>query len=141
MNAPGHDQATGTADSVSRSRQQDDPTARAAARIRNRPAAGSPHLIPALVAKMSGHRARGRRTSGGRRCWGLAEDSELDVVVVVVEGIELAVRARAFVLAPLVVVAGDLREAASIEGEGEVVEQIGELRGGLVAECVWHDEV
>ena len=44
---------------------------------------------------------------------GVVEDSELAVVVVVVEEIELPVTARAFVLAPLVVVAGDLREVVA----------------------------
>jgi len=71
----------------------------------------------------------------------VAEDSELEVVVVVVEEIELPVAARAFVLAPLVVVAADLSEVLSIEGEDEVVEQFGEMSGGLVADFVVHDEV
>ena len=49
----------------------------------------------------------------------VAEDSELEVVVVVVEEVELAVRARALVLAPLVVVAGDLGEVLVLERPGE----------------------
>ena len=44
--------------------------------------------------------------------------------------------ARALSLATLDVVAGDLSEVLTVEGDGEVVEQLGELGGGLVAEFV-----
>ena len=49
--------------------------------------------------------------------------------------------ARALVLATFVVVAADLSEVLPIEGEGEVVEELGEMNGGLVADFVVHDEV
>ena len=49
--------------------------------------------------------------------------------------------ARALALATLVVVAADLSEVLSIEGEGEVVEELGEMGGGLVADFVAHEEV
>ena len=75
-------------------------------------------------------RRRGARGSG---------DSELDVVVV--EQVELSVVAEAFDIAPLVVVAADLSEVLSVEGDGEVVEKLGDVSGGLVAEFVRHEEV
>ena len=53
-----------------------------------------------------------------------AEGSERRVVVD--KELELPVMARALVLATLVVVAADLSEVLSIEGEGEVVEELGE---------------
>ena len=52
-------------------------------------------------------------------------DSELHVVVV--EEFELSVMAGAFGVATLVVVAADLCEVLSVEGEDEVVEELGEL--------------
>ena len=84
------------------------------------------------------------RVGGGRarRAWalaGAAGDSERHVVVD--EELELPVMARALALATLDVVAGDLSEVLSVEGDGEVVEQLGELGGGLVAELVGHEEV
>ena len=72
-----------------------------------------------------------------RRAWGIAGaagDSERPVVVD--EEFELPVMARALSLATLDVVAGDLSEVLTVEGDGEVVEQLGELGGGLVAEFV-----
>ena len=71
--------------------------------------------------------------------WRTAGDSERHVVVV--KELELSVMAGAFALALLVVVAADLVEVLSVEGEGEVVEELGELSGGLVAEFVGHKEV
>ena len=44
--------------------------------------------------------------------------------------------AEAFDIAPLVVVAADLSEVLSVEGDGEVVEELGDVSGGLVAEFV-----
>ena len=70
---------------------------------------------------------------------GAAGDSERHVVVD--EELELPVMARALALATFVVVAADLSEVLSVEGEGEVVEELGELGGGLVADFVVHDEV
>ena len=73
----------------------------------------------------------------GARGYGTG-DSEHHVVD---EELELSVMARTFALAPFVVVAADLSEVLSVEGEGEVVEELGELSGGLVAEFVVHEEV
>ena len=49
--------------------------------------------------------------------------------------------AGAFDIATLVVVAVDLSEVLSVEGDGEVVEELGDVSGGLVAEFVGHEEV
>ena len=68
-----------------------------------------------------------------------AGDSELDVFVV--EEVELSVLAQAFDIAPVVVVAADLGEVLSVEGDGEVVEEHADVTGGLVAEFVGHEEV
>ena len=70
---------------------------------------------------------------------GAAGDSELCVVAC--EEVELSVVARALDIAKRLVVAADLGEVLALEGEGEVVEQFGELGGGLVAELVVYDEV
>ena len=43
--------------------------------------------------------------------------------------------------AELVVVASELSEVLTIEDDGEVVEDLAEVSGGLVAEFVGHDEV
>ena len=67
---------------------------------------------------------------------GVAEDSELEVVVGVVEEIELAVTARAFVDAPLVVVAADVGEVLILERAGDAVEEFEGVGGGLVAERI-----
>ena len=56
----------------------------------------------------------------------MAGDSEL--VVVGVEQVELSVVAEAFDIAPLVVVAADLSEVLSVEGDGEVVEELGDVK-------------
>ena len=61
-------------------------------------------------------------------------DSELCVVAC--EEVELCVVARALALAKRLVVAADLVEVLALEGEGEVVEELAELDGGLVAEFV-----
>ena len=53
----------------------------------------------------------------------------------------MSVLAEAFDIAPLVVVAADLSEVLSVEGDGEVVEELGDVSGGLVAEFVGHEEV
>ena len=68
---------------------------------------------------------------------GAAGDSERHVVVD--EELELPVMARALALATFVVVAADLSEVLSIEGED--VDEFGEMSGGLVADFVVHDEV
>ena len=65
---------------------------------------------------------------------GAAEDSERCVVAC--EEVELSVVARALDIAKFLVVAADLVEVLALEGEGEVVEELAELGGGLVAECV-----
>ena len=73
---------------------------------------------------------------------GAAGDSERHVVAV--EEVELPVVARAFGMArfaEFVVVASDLSEVLTIEDDGEVVEDLGDESGGLVAELVVHDEV
>ena len=70
---------------------------------------------------------------------GVAGDSERHVVVD--EELELPVMARALALAPFVVVAADLSEVLSVEDEGEVVEELGEMSGGLVADFMVNDEV
>ena len=49
--------------------------------------------------------------------------------------------ARALAIAKRLVVAAGLVEVLALEGEGEVVEELAELCGGLVAELVVHDEV
>ena len=69
---------------------------------------------------------------------GAAGDSERRVVY---EELDLAVMAWALAVATLDVVAGDLSEVLTVEGDGEVVEQFGELGGGLVGELVGHEEV
>ena len=48
--------------------------------------------------------------------------------------------ADAFALAAFVVVAADLGEVLPIEGEDEVIENLGELSGSLVAEFIEHEE-
>ena len=70
---------------------------------------------------------------------GVAGDSERHVVVD--EELELPVMARALALATFVVVAADLSEVLSVEDEGEVVEELGEMSGGLVADFMVNDEV
>ena len=73
---------------------------------------------------------------------GAAGDSEHHVVAV--EEVELPVLARALdiaTFAEFVVVAPDLSEVLTIEDDGEVVEDLGDESGGLVAEFVVHDEV
>ena len=70
---------------------------------------------------------------------GVAGDSERHVVGV--EQLELPVMARAFAITAFVVVAADLSAVLSVEDEGEVVEELGEMSGGLVADFVVHEEV
>ena len=98
-------------------------------------------MIPAVVAKMGG--APRPSLSNGQWASVLgAEDSELEVVVVaraVVEEIELPVRARAFVHASLVVVAGDVGEVLVLERAGDAVEEFEGVGGGLVAELIGHE--
>ena len=53
---------------------------------------------------------------------------------VVDEEFELPVMARALGIAPFVVVAADLSEVLSVEDDGEVMEDLGQVGGGLVAE-------
>ena len=91
-------------------------------------------LVVVVVVKM-GHRARRRRTGavgGGAR--GGGRDSEFCVVAC--EEVEWSVVARALAIAKFLVVAAGLVEVLALEGEGEVVEELAELGGGLVAEFV-----
>ena len=81
----------------------------------------------------------GERARLGWAFGAAAGDSERPVVVG--EELELGVMARALAVAPFVVVAADLSEVLSFEGEGEVVEELGELSGRLVAEFVGYGEV
>ena len=78
-------------------------------------------------------RAR-RRTGAVVVARGAGGESELCVVAC--EEVELCVVARALALAKFLVVAADLVEVLALEGEGEVVEELAELSGGLVAERV-----
>ena len=48
--------------------------------------------------------------------------------------------ARAFAVAAFVVGAADLSEGLTVEGEGEVVEELAQRSGGLVADVVVHNE-
>ena len=71
---------------------------------------------------------------------GAAGDSEGHVVAF--EEVELPVMARAFdiaTFAEFVVVAADRSEVLTVECNGEVVGEIGDVSGGLVAELVGHD--
>ena len=87
-------------------------------------------LVTVVVVKM-GHRARRRRTGA---VGGSGRDSEFCVVAC--EEVELSAVARALDIAKFLVVAAGLVEVLALEGEGEVVEELPELGGGLVAEFV-----
>ena len=81
---------------------------------------------------------------GERARWACAlaraeRDSERHVVVD--EEPKLPVMARTLAIATFVVVAADLSELLSVEGDSEVVEDIGELNGALVAQLVGNEEV
>ena len=97
-------------------------------------------------------RLRMRLVSTSRQSWairrallaivGTVGDSERHVVTV--EEVELPVVARAFgawALAEVVVVAADMSEVLAVGGDGEVVEEFGDLSGGLVGELGGHEEV
>ena len=66
---------------------------------------------------------------------GTAGDSERSVVVV--EEFEPPVMARALGIEPIVLVAADLSEVLVVEDDGEVVEDLGQVGGGLSSLSSW----